>query len=263
MIYDVCVIGGGASGLAAAIAAGREGASVLVIERMDKTGKKILATGNGKCNLTNQAIRRGCISSGAPVEMMPYEEVEYWDELCRIMDWTTTHVHSTMHVCWGAFAGLYYHYGIKKFDLDKKLFGIFPHQILKKTSPLFRGFNDEFLAPHSRATDVNVSDVAAVPELEIMALTKEGSLAIAKTKDSRQFFVTCHAEYDANTLALEYNRDMEKGLTSVDLPINYFPDDDPTKAPVVTWRSTGQLLYSNWLNFYVYQSTPYDIKDIK
>ena len=128
------------------------------------------------------------------------------------MEWTKTHVHCTFHLCWGAYAGLYYHYGIKKFDLNKKLFGIFPHQILKKTSPLFRGFNDEFLAPHSRATDVNVSDVAAVPELEIMALTKEGSLAIAKTKDSRQFFVTCHAEYDANTLALEYNRDMEKGL---------------------------------------------------
>ena len=205
----------------------------------------------------------GFIITGAPVEQMPFEEVDYWEELVEIMEWTKTHVHCTFHLCWGAYAGLYYHYGIKKFDLDKKLFGIFPHQILKKTSPLFRGFNDEFLAPHSRATDVNVSDVAAVPELEIMALTKEGSLAIAKTKDSRQFFVTCHAEYDANTLALEYNRDMEKGLTSVDLPINYFPDDDPTKAPVVTWRSTGQLLYSNWLNFYVYQSTPYDIKDIK
>ena len=205
----------------------------------------------------------GMIITGAPLDYVPYEETAYWDEVCKIMEWTKTHVHCTFHLCWGAYAGLYYHYGIKKFDLDKKLFGIFPHQILKKTSPLFRGFNDEFLAPHSRATDVNVSDVAAVPELEIMALTKEGSLAIAKTKDSRQLFVTCHAEYDANTLALEYNRDMEKGLTSVDLPINYFPDDDPTKAPVVTWRSTGQLLYSNWLNFYVYQSTPYDIKDIK
>ena len=205
----------------------------------------------------------GCIITGAPVEHLSFADVDYWEELQQIMEWTKTHVHCTFHLCWGAYAGLYYHYGIKKFDLDKKLFGIFPHQILKKTSPLFRGFNDEFLAPHSRATDVNVSDVAAVPELEIMALTKEGSLAIAKTKDSRQFFVTCHAEYDANTLALEYNRDMEKGLTSVDLPINYFPDDDPTKAPVVTWRSTGQLLYSNWLNFYVYQSTPYDIKDIK
>ena len=205
----------------------------------------------------------GCIITGAPVEHLSFADVDYWEELQQIMEWTKTHVHCTFHLCWGAYAGLYYHYGIKKFDLNKKLFGIFPHQILKKTSPLFRGFNDEFLAPHSRATDVNVSDVAAVPELEIMALTKEGSLAIAKTKDSRQFFVTCHAEYDANTLALEYNRDMEKGLTSVDLPINYFPDDDPTKAPVVTWRSTGQLLYSNWLNFYVYQSTPYDIKDIK
>lgn len=205
----------------------------------------------------------GMIITGAPLDYVPYEETVYWDEVCKIMEWTKTHVHCTFHLCWGAYAGLYYHYGIKKFDLDKKLFGIFPHQILKKTSPLFRGFNDQFLAPHSRATDVHVSDVEAVPELEVMALTTDGSLAIAKTTDSRQFFVTCHAEYDANTLALEYARDMEKSLTSVDLPVNYFPNDDPTKSPVVTWRSTGQLLYSNWLNFYVYQSTPYDIDTIQ
>ena len=134
--------------------------------------------------------------------------------------------------------------------------------MLKNTSPLFRGFNDVFMAPHSRATDVHLADVEAVPELEVLAVTEEGSLAIAKTKDSRQFFVTCHAEYDSDTLALEYFRDMEKGLTTVDLPVNYFPDNDPSKAPQVTWRSTGQLLYSNWLNYYVYQSTPYDIDTI-
>ena len=190
----------------------------------------------------------GMIITGAPLDYVKCEDVAYWDEICKIMEWTKTHVHCTFHLCWGAYAGLYYHYGIEKLDLDRKLFGIYPHKIMKPTSPLFRG-----------ATDVRVSDVEAVPELEVMAVTEEGSLAIAKTKDSRQFFVTCHAEYDADTLAQEYFRDMKKGLTTVDLPVNYFPDDDPEKTPVVTWRSTGQLLYSNWLNFYVYQSTPYDL----
>ena len=194
----------------------------------------------------------GMIITGAPLDYVKCEDVAYWDEICKIMEWTKTHVHCTFHLCWGAYAGLYYHYGIEKLDLDRKLFGIYPHKIMKPTSPLFRGFDDIFMAPHSRATDVRVSDVEAVPELE-------GSLAIAKTKDSRQFFVTCHAEYDVDTLAQEYFRDMKKGLTTVDLPVNYFPDDDPEKTPVVTWRSTGQLLYSNWLNFYVYQSTPYDL----
>ncbi|MCI6731921.1 MAG: homoserine O-succinyltransferase, partial [Lachnospiraceae bacterium] len=158
--------------------------------------------------------------------------------------------------------GLYYHFGVEKLDLPKKLFGIYKHRILKPNSPFFRGFNDEFLAPHSRATDVRLSDVEAIPELEVMAVTKEGSLAIAKTTDSRQIFVTCHAEYDRDTLAKEYWRDMEKGLTTVDVPVNYFPDDDPKQDPLVTWRSTGQLLYSNWLNFYVYQSTPFDLNAI-
>lgn len=201
----------------------------------------------------------GMIITGAPLDYVDYKDVAYWDELCEIMEWTKKHVHCTFHLCWGAYAGLYYHYGVRKFDLEKKLFGVFPHKILKETSPLFRGFNDDFMAPHSRATDVRVEDVEAVPELEVMAVTKEGSLTIAKTKDSRQFFVTCHAEYDVDTLAREYFRDMDAGLTSVDFPVNYFPEDDASKTPLVTWRSTGQLLYSNWLNFYVYQSTPYDI----
>lgn len=200
----------------------------------------------------------GMIITGAPLDYVPCEKTAYWEEVCEIMEWTKTHVHCTFHLCWGAYAGLYYHYGVEKLDMEQKLFGIFKHDIVKKTSPLFRGFDDRFLAPHSRATDVRVSDVAAIDALEIMALTETGSLAIAKSKDSRQFFVTCHAEYDVNTLALEYERDMKKGLTSVKLPYNYYPDDDPSKAPVVTWRSTGQLLYSNWLNYYVYQSTPYD-----
>lgn len=204
----------------------------------------------------------GMIITGAPLDYVPCEETLYWDEVCKIMEWTKNHVHCTFHLCWGAYAGLYYHYGIEKLDLEQKLFGVFRHRILKPTSPLFRGFNDRFLAPHSRATDVRLSDVEAVPELEVMAVTENGSLAIAKTTDSRQFFVTCHAEYDADTLALEYFRDMEKGLTTVALPENYFPDDDPAKKPPVTWRSTGQLMYSNWLNYYVYQSTPYDIREI-
>lgn len=204
----------------------------------------------------------GMIITGAPLDYVKCEDTAYWKEVCEIMEWTKTHVHCTFHLCWGAYAGLYYHHGVEKRDLDKKLFGVFPHRMLKSTSPLFRGFNDVFMAPHSRATDVHLADVEAVPDLEVLAVTEGGSLAIAKTKDSRQFFVTCHAEYDHNTLALEYFRDMEKGLTTVDLPINYFPDDDPSKEPRVTWRSTGQLLYSNWLNYYVYQSTPYDIDTI-
>lgn len=195
----------------------------------------------------------GMIITGAPLDYVKYEDTVYWKEVCEIMEWTKTHVHCTFHLCWGAYAGLYYHHGIEKKDLDRKLFGVFPHKMRKSTSPLFRGFNDIFMAPHSRATDVNLEDVEAVPDLEVLAVTEDGSLAIAKSRDSRQFFVTCHAEYDHNTLALEYFRDMEKGLTTVDLPINYFPDDDPAKEPLVSWRSTGQLLYSNWLNYYVYQ----------
>lgn len=204
----------------------------------------------------------GMIITGAPLDYVKCEDTAYWKEVCEIMEWTKTHVHCTLHLCWGAYAGLYYHHGVEKRDLERKLFGVFPHRMLKSTSPLFRGFNDVFMAPHSRATDVHLSDVEAVPELEVLAVTEGGSLTIAKTKDSRQFFVTCHAEYDHNTLALEYFRDMEKGLTTVDLPINYFPNDDPSKEPLVSWRSTGQLLYSNWLNYYVYQSTPYDINTI-
>lgn len=204
----------------------------------------------------------GMIITGAPLDYVKYEDTVYWKEVCEIMEWTKTHVHCTFHLCWGAYAGLYYHHGIEKKDLDRKLFGVFPHKMRKSTSPLFRGFNDIFMAPHSRATDVNLEDVEAVPDLEVLAVTEDGSLAIAKSRDSRQFFVTCHAEYDHNTLALEYFRDMEKGLTTVDLPVNYFPDDDPAKEPLVSWRSTGQLLYSNWLNYYVYQSTPYNIDAI-
>ncbi len=205
----------------------------------------------------------GMIITGAPLDYIDYEDVAYWDEMCEIMEWTKTHVHCTFHLCWGVFAAVYYHYGIRKFDLPIKLFGVYPHKIYKPNSPLFRGFDDVFLAPQSRATDLHLEDILACPELEMLATTMDGSPTIFKSRDNRRFFVTCHAEYDWNTLKLEYDRDMAKGLDSVLLPANYFPGDDPSQKPVVNWRSTGQLLYTNWLNYYVYQSTPYDRREIR
>lgn len=203
----------------------------------------------------------GMIITGAPLDFIQFEDVDYWKELCEIMEWTKTHVHSTMHSCWGAFAGLYYHYGIQKYDRDTKLFGIYPHTMEKKTSPLFRGMDDVFYAPHSRATVFHDEDIRKIPQLEVMAVSEQAGISIIKTQDSRQFFMTCHPEYDVDTLAKEYYRDVEKGL-EIALPENYFPDNDPTKEPIVNWRSTGQLIFSNWLNYYVYQSTPYMLKDI-
>ncbi len=201
----------------------------------------------------------GLIITGAPVEQMPFEEVDYWDELCRIMDWSTTHVHSTLHICWGAQAGLYHHYGIDKHDLPQKASGVFEHRIVKPSSPLVRGFDDCVWAVHSRNTDVRVADVEAEPELEIIALSDEVGLYIVKSRDSRRFFVFGHPEYDRDTLAQEYARDLARGIDP-QVPANYFPDDDPTREPRCTWRSQAQLLYTNWLNYYVYQTTPYDIQ---
>lgn len=203
----------------------------------------------------------GVIITGAPIELMEFEDVIYWDELCKFMDWCETHVFCTFYLCWGAYAGLYYHYGIKKKKLEKKLFGVFKHRILKPYSPLFRGFDDIFYAPHSRQTDISIEDIKKIEDLEIMAVSDEAGVTIVKTKDSKKFFVTCHAEYDADTLSKEYFRDIEKGL-NIDVPVNYFKDDNPNNAPIVTWRSTGQLLYTNWLNYYVYQSTPYDLNNL-
>lgn len=203
----------------------------------------------------------GMIITGAPLEKVKYEDVAYWEELCKIMDWTETHVHCTYFLCWGAFAAFYYFYGIKHSFYDEKLSGIYKHTVLKPTSPLFRGFDDVFYAPQSREIYVNREQVEAIEDLEMMAYSDEAGVTIVKSKDSRKFFVTCHAEYDADTLAKEYKRDVDKGLDP-HVPKNYFPDDDPTKAPVVNWRSTGQLLYTNWLNYYVYQATPYDVDSI-
>lgn len=201
----------------------------------------------------------GLIITGAPVEQMPFEEVDYWPELCDIMAWSTTHVHSTLHICWGAQAGLYYHYGIQKHDLPAKASGVFEHVLVKPSSPLVRGLDDRFFAVHSRNTEVRRSDVEAVPELEVIAESPQVGLYIVKSTDSRRFFVFGHPEYDRDTLKLEYERDVAAGLNP-QVPENYFPDDDPTRPPLNRWRSQAQLLYTNWLNYYVYQTTPYDIE---
>lgn len=203
----------------------------------------------------------GMVITGAPVENMPFEEVDYWDELCRIMEWSKTHVHSTFHICWGAQAGLYYHYGIQKKPLEEKLFGVFKHKADYKRSILLRGFDDEFWAPHSRHTTVLREDIEKVPGLRIIASSEEAGVYAIMNKEGRQIFVTGHSEYDADTLKREYVRDKNLGLP-IRVPKNYFPNDDDTQEPVVRWRSHGNLLFSNWLNYFVYQTTPYDIMTI-
>lgn len=204
----------------------------------------------------------GLVITGAPVELMDFEEVEYWEELKEIMEWSKTNVTSTLHICWGAQAGLYYHYGIPKYTLDKKLFGVYKHKLDRKTAILFRGFDDEFYVPHSRHTDVKREDVEAVPDLKILASSDEAGLYVAATDLGRQIYVMGHSEYDADTLKKEYFRDKEAGK-KIDLPVNYFENDDPSLPPRVTWRSCANLFYSNWLNYFVYQTTPYDLNKIK
>lgn len=203
----------------------------------------------------------GMVITGAPVENMPFEEVSYWGELCEIMEWSKTHVTSTLHICWGAQAGLYYHYGIDKVPLPEKMFGIFPHKVTHTGSILFRGFDDVFMVPHSRHTTVRREDVAETKGLKILAESEEAGLFAVSTDKGRQIFIMGHAEYDADTLAKEYFRDKDLGLP-IHVPVNYFPNDDDTKSPRVTWRSSANLLYSNWLNYFVYQTTPYDIGSI-
>lgn len=203
----------------------------------------------------------GMVITGAPVEHMKFEEVEYWGELCEIMEWSKSHVTSTFHICWGAQAALYYHYGIDKHPLDKKLFGVFEHQVDRKSSMLFRGFDDTFMVPHSRHTTVYKEDIEKVPALKILSTSKEAGVYAVATDRGRQIFITGHSEYDADTLKREYLRDKEAGLP-IEIPVNYFPNDDDTKEPLVTWRSSANLQYSNWLNYFVYQTTPYDITTI-
>lgn len=200
----------------------------------------------------------GMVITGAPVENLPFEEVDYWDELVRIMQWSKTHVHSTFHICWAAQAGLYYHYGIQKHPLPEKLFGVYRHHADYKRAILLRGFDDEFWAPHSRHTTIDRADVEAVPELKILASSEEAGVYIIMNKEGRQIFVTGHSEYDPDTLEREYLRDKNQGLP-IHVPVNYYPNDDDTKPPLVRWRGHGNLLYSNWLNYFVYQTTPYDL----
>ncbi len=204
----------------------------------------------------------GMIITGAPVENLDFTQVDYWDELCHIMEWSKTHVHATLHICWGAQAALYYHYNIPKYSLSEKLFGVFEHNVRKPSSPLFRGFDDVFLAPHSRYTEVREEDICKVPDLEILATSPEAGIFALKTENSRQFFLLGHPEYDPDTLALEYQRDIAKGA-AIHVPNNYFINDDPSTSPIVRWRSAGQLLYTNWMNYYVYQTTPYDLNALK
>ena len=203
----------------------------------------------------------GMIITGAPVELMEFEEVSYWEELCEIMEWSKPPVHSTLHICWGAQAGLYYHFGINKKTLDKKMFGIFPHKVDYKKSILFRGFDDVFMAPHSRHTTVDIDDIKKCEGLKILASSDEAGVYAISTAEGRQIFITGHSEYDADTLANEYFRDLNEGKP-IEIPKNYFPEDNPQNEPIVTWRSHANLLFSNWLNYFVYQTTPYDIKEI-
>lgn len=203
----------------------------------------------------------GLIITGAPVEHLEFEEVDYWDELCEIMEWSKHNVYSTFHICWGAQAGLYYHYGIKKYRLDKKLSGIYSHKVLNPNHPLMRGFDDTFELPQSRYTGVHEADVRKCPYLEILSISDMAGVSVVVNKTGRQVYVTGHAEYDRETLANEYFRDKNKGLNP-DVPYNYFPQDDASKTPPMVWRSNATLLYTNWLNYFVYQATPYDLHEL-
>lgn len=203
----------------------------------------------------------GMIITGAPVELLEYEQVDYWNELCKIMEWSKTHVYSTLHICWGAQAGLYYHYGIKKYTLEEKLSGVFRHRIIDVFHPLMRGLDDRFLIPHSRYTGIHRADILSCDKLSILATSRVAGVSIVVSKDGRQFFIMGHAEYDRNTLSSEYFRDVHKGIKP-SIPKNYFPGDDPAALPPLTWRSHATLLFTNWLNYFVYQNTPYELNKI-
>jgi homoserine O-succinyltransferase len=204
----------------------------------------------------------GMIITGAPVEQMPFEEVTYWKEIEEIFDWARTHVTSTLYICWAAQAGLYHFFGVPKYDLPAKMFGVFKHHLLKPTLPIFRGFDDEFFVPHSRHTEVRREDILKVPELTLLSESDESGVYMAMSRGGREFFITGHSEYSPYTLHDEYVRDVNKGLP-IDVPRNYYKDDDPAEKPVVRWRGHANLLFTNWLNHYVYQETPYNINDIK
>ena len=204
----------------------------------------------------------GMIVTGAPVELLEYEQVDYWDEITKIFEWSKTHVFSTLHICWAAQAGLYYHFGVPKYPLEHKMFGIFPHKVEIENRQLLRGFDDIFLVPHSRNTEVRREDIDKVEQLEILTSSELSGVHIVANKNGRQYFITGHSEYDRDTIASEYFRDKEKGI-DIQLPYNYFPDDDPTKTPLFSWRCTANLMFSNWLNYCVYQKTPYNLDELE
>ena len=203
----------------------------------------------------------GMIITGAPIELMDYQDVDYWHELCEIMEWTKTNVFSTLHICWGAQAGLYYHYGVPKYALSQKMFGVFPHKVLQHNHQLVRGFDDVFYVPHSRHTEVRKEDILRCGQLEILTESEISGVHIVASKDGRQFFVTGHSEYDLYTLAIEYFRDVKKKM-KIQLPYHYFPDDNPEKLPNFIWKSHANLMFSNWLNYFVYQQTPYNLETL-
>ncbi len=203
----------------------------------------------------------GMIITGAPVELMDFEEVDYWPELCEIMDWSLTHVHSTFHICWGAQAALYHHFGIPKYTLSEKLFGVFPHTVERRSNMLLRGFDEVFMVPHSRHTSIKREHIEACPQLKILASSEDAGVYAVATEGGRQVFITGHSEYDWDTLKREYDRDKSQGLP-IHVPHNYFPNDDDSRQPMVTWRSHANLLYQNWLNYFVYQTTPYDLNSL-
>jgi homoserine O-succinyltransferase len=239
---------------------------LITLLRMDShesrnTAREHLATFYATFDQVRDQKFDGLVVTGAPVERLPFEEVDYWPELCEVMDWSADHVFSTLHVCWGAQAGLYRHFGVKKYPLEQKMFGVFQHRVLDPRSHILRGFDEEFPAPHSRHTEVRAEDVRATRGLELLAESDEAGVYLAASQDGRQLFVTGHPEYDRNTLRVEYERDVARGLT-IAVPRNYFPGDDPSRPPIVTWRSHAFLLYANWLNYCVYQRTPYDLQAI-
>ena len=203
----------------------------------------------------------GMIITGAPVEHLPFEEVDYWNEICEIFDWAHRHVTSTMFICWASQAGLYHHYGIPKYPLDKKMFGVFNHTVKDRKLPLFRGFDDVYKAPHSRHTELRAKDFLHKPEVKILSVSEQAGVYMAIAENGKQIFVTGHPEYSLKTLDREFKRDMEKGLP-IDVPVNYYPADNPDERPILSWRSHANLLFMNWLNYYVYQETPYDLSDI-
>ena len=203
----------------------------------------------------------GMIITGAPVELLNFEEVDYWDELCKIFEWTKTNVYSTFHICWGAQAGLYYHHKIPKYILKEKMFGVFPHKPLELYHPILRGFDESFYVPHSRHTEIRFEDIALCKDLQVLTYSEQAGIHLVADLECRNFYATGHSEYDAETLAREYFRDLDRGL-DIKVPFNYFPDDDPANKPIVTWRNVGTLMFTNWLNYFVYQRTPYDINDI-